>query len=87
MELEDSDLLPKLVSGDLIALETKYHRKCLAAMYNRARSCKSASAESDHSHLHGIAFADLVPFMEEFHMEQDVSPIFKLADLARLYKT
>ena len=38
LELENADLLAKLASGDLIALEVKYHSKCLAALYNRARS-------------------------------------------------
>ena len=87
IELEDSFLLAKLAAGDMIAIEAKYHSKCLAALYNKARSAKQVCNESDDSHLHGIAFAELVAFMEDFRMEQNVSPVFKLADLAKLYQT
>ena len=38
MELEDTDLLAKLAPGDMVALEAKYHTKCLAKLYNRARA-------------------------------------------------
>ena len=71
----------------MIAIEAKYHSKCLAALYNKARSAKHVCNESDDSHLHGIAFAELVAFMEDFRMEQNISPVFKLADLAKLYQT
>ena len=81
MELEGGDLLTTLASRDLVALEAKYHSKCLAALYSQARSCKSAIAESDDSHFQDIALAELVAFLEEFRMEQNVSPIFKLTDL------
>ena len=33
----DSLLLAKLSLGDMVALEAKYHTKCLLAFYNRAR--------------------------------------------------
>ena len=71
----------------MIAIEAKYHSKCLAALYNKARSAKQECSESDDSHLHGIAFAELVAFMDDFRMEQNISPVFKLADLAKLYQT
>ena len=40
----------------------------------------------DHACLHAIAFAELVPYMEGFWMEGSVAPVFKLADMAHLYK-
>ena len=40
----------------------------------------------DHADLHSIAFAELVAYMEDFRMEGSVAPVFKLADLAHLYK-
>ena len=86
-ELEDFFLLAKLAAGDMIAIEAKYHSKCLATLYNKARSAKQVCNESDDSHLHGIEFAELVAFMEDFRMEQNISPVFKLADLAKLYQT
>ena len=42
--------------------------------------------ESDDADLHGIAFAELVAYMEDLQMEEGVVPVFKLADLAHLYK-
>ncbi len=67
----------------MIALEEKYHSKCLATLYNRTRAANNASADSDDSDLHG----KLVAFMEDFRLEEKVAPVFQLADLAQLYKT
>ena len=38
--LQDQKLLAKLSTGDLIALEAKYHIQCLVSLYNRARQSK-----------------------------------------------
>ena len=62
MELEGTALLAKPAAGDMIALEAKYHSKCLAILYDRTRAANNASADSDDSDLHGIAFAELVTF-------------------------
>ena len=84
--LEDTALLAKLEPGDMIALEAKYHRRCLVNLYNRARALEpTISDRSCDAHLHGIAFAELVAFMEDFRKE-DIAPVFKLADLALMYK-
>ena len=54
--------------------------------YNRARATDSTSSDSDrNAHLHGIAYAELVAFMEDLHKEESVAPIFKLKDLAQMY--
>ena len=37
VELENTALLTKLELGDMIALEAKYHQKCQANLYKRAR--------------------------------------------------
>ncbi len=83
LELEDTSLLAKLAPGDMIALEAKYHGRCLVALYNRARNARTMHVNEDHADLHGIAF---VAYMEDFRMEGSVAPVFKLADLAHLYK-
>ena len=81
--LEDTVFLAKLAPGDMIALEAKYHLKCLSTLYNRARATDSTSSDSDsNAHLYGIAFVELVAFMEDLHKEESVAPIFKLKDLA-----
>lgn len=88
MELEDTALLAKLAPGDMIALEAKYHCKCLLKLYNRTRvATATVAVENVDLHLHGIAFAELVSYMEDYRMEEDVAPVFKLAELAQMYKT
>lgn len=89
IELEDADLLAKLAPGDMVALEAKYHTKCLTKLYNRARAA-AASTSADagvDTRLNGIAFAELVTFMEDTRKEEGIIPTFKLSDLACMYKT
>ena len=76
----DTALLAKLAPGDMIALEAKCH-KCLAALYNRARSASSNSSIGEcHNDYESIAFAVLVAYMEDYHKETSVAPVFKLSD-------
>ena len=86
LELEDSLLQSKLAPGDMIAFEAKYHGRCLVGLYNRARKARAMHVSEDHADLHGIAFAEYVAYIEDFRMEEGVAPVFKLADLAHLYK-
>jgi hypothetical protein len=87
LELEDTTRLTKLAPRDMIAIEAKYHRKCLVKLYNRARAADTTSdCKNPDAHLHGIAFAELVTYMEDIRMEESVAPVFKLADLANMYK-
>ena len=37
MKLKRNDLLAKLSSGDMIAIEAKYHARCLVSLYNDVR--------------------------------------------------
>ena len=84
LELEDTALLTKLAAGDMIAIEAKYHNNCLRSLYNRARQA-APKDDADDSCLHGIAFAELVAFLEDMKNE-DSAPVFKLTDIAQLYK-
>jgi len=87
LELEDTALLAKLAAGDMIAIEAKYHKNCLSTLYNKARQATFHDSTGDEDNrLHGIAFAELVAFMEEVSSDEDNAPVFKLADLAQLYK-
>ena len=62
----------------MIALEAKYHRKCLVNLYNRARSLDTATSDKDcEVHLHGIVLAELVASMEDLWKE-DIAAVFKL---------
>ena len=74
-------------AGDLIAQDAQYHVQCLISLYNRARETK-ASEKSDADTLnHGIAFAELVSYIEDARMDDLVAPIFKLTNLVNLYST
>ena len=86
--LEDTELLAKLSTADMVALEAKYHTKCLVSLYNRARKAK-AEGHTDINEteaLSGIAFAELVMYIEEMRqLDEERAPVFKLSDLAQLY--
>ena len=61
----------------------------LAQLYKRHRKSQAAVAsqqEVPDKHLHGIAFAESVMFLEQTHAEKEIAHVFKMADLARLYK-
>lgn len=87
--LEDTDLLRRLSAGDMVALEAKYHTKCLVGLYNRARKPQSereGSTEKERE-VSGIVFAELVLYMEETRQDEETAPVFKLADLVHLYQS
>lgn len=87
--LEDTALLAKLSAGDMVAQDAKYHSKCLASLYNRARSVKSRGEVTDKTdEFSGIAFAELVIYIEEVRQADELgAPVFKLSDLAQLYSS
>ena len=49
-------------------------RNCLRALYNKIRP--AALKDEDADCLHGIAFAELVVFMEDMHADEDNAPVF-----------
>ena len=87
--LNEERLLAKLSGGDLIALEAKYHTKCLSLLYRKAQYAKEGKEESEQPRhrLDGIALAELVSYIEEFGTSSAELPTFKLADLANMYKS
>ena len=72
--LNDSKLIAKLSSGDLIAIEAKYHSKCLVRLYNRTRSLKlqkvAEASNTEAVELSELVFAELVACIEEV-LEED----------------
>ncbi|KAI4830181.1 hypothetical protein KUCAC02_001831 [Chaenocephalus aceratus] len=70
----------------MIAIEAKYHHHCLRSLYNRARQAAPKGNEGDDSCLHSIAFAELVAYLEDMKSDEDSAPVFKLTDIAQLYK-
>ncbi|CAC5382291.1 unnamed protein product [Mytilus coruscus] len=86
LELQDTVLLAKLSVGDLISQEAKYHAKCLIKLYNKAsRQTPKTKKENQESVIHGIVLAELIEYIDSSRSGTDIVPIFKLADLAKLY--
>ena len=48
-ELQDSLLLARISSGDLVVTETKYHFNCLSAFNNKYQSTQRAQKSSSNS--------------------------------------
>ena len=42
-ELGESKVIAKLSEGDMVAIERKYHKKCLTSLYNRFRKHQQQS--------------------------------------------
>ena len=70
----------------MVAQDVKYHKRCLTALYNRYRALKDTPKDGEHSSevLHGIALAELISYIDEAQ-DCEVSPVFRLADLTKLY--
>ena len=72
---------------DMVALEAKYHTKCLLDLYNHARKVQTAQQRisSKDDEISGIVFAELVMYTEEACLAAKTAPVFKLTDMAKLY--
>ena len=81
--------MAKLSTGDLVALEAKYHAPCLALLYKKEATVAEEEEKEDVENLRrpeGIALAELVSYIEESHMSSAAElPVFKLAELADKY--
>jgi len=67
-DLQDSALLKHIAGGDMIAIEAKYHKKCMTNLTNRHRAflCRNQdwqSREEDKKN-EARAFVKLISFME-----------------------
>lgn len=93
--LGDGKLLARLSAGDAVAQDLIYHPKCLANLYNRERAHQNIQ-EQEKVQAHNqkfkdaypIAFAELITYITELKaVPYNSDPkIFKLADLATLYR-
>ena len=87
IKLQDKLLLAKLSAGDLIAQDAQYHVQCLVSLYNWARETKISDSFDVDTVNQGIAFAELVSYIEDSRMDDLFAPVFKLTDLVNLYST
>lgn len=85
-EMEDTEILSKISSGDLIAIESKYHLACLVKYRNKYRSFlrEHNSSENDERERNKArAFAELVAYIET--SLEDGIYLYKLSELHYLY--
>lgn len=72
----------------MIAQEAKYHPRCLVSLYNKvAVQQDKEGLDTTNSANHGIALAELLTYIDEARIDEDVAPVFKLANLLKLYST
>lgn len=80
-------LLSKLSGGDMIALDAKYHAKCLAGLYNKSRCSEMQTTSSGVHVCEGVVFAELVNFIEKSLKDSnETHPVFKMSVLTKMYK-
>ena len=69
--------------------EAKYHANCLVELYNASnRKTEEDKKENFNGVSHGIALAELIAYTEDKKCSvtvNDKAPVFKLADLVKLY--
>lgn len=91
--LNHGKLLAKLSAGDVVAQELKYHPQCLVKLYNSERAHLNSIMQEESCNnlgkgLYPVAFSELVIYiMDSKVTNTETAPvIFRLADLASLYK-
>ena len=85
-ELEDRILMPRMASGDLIAIEAKNHTSCLVNLYNRYRSHlrnMHTAVGVDEKMNESRAFVELLEHID--NCSQAGTHTLKLSELHALY--
>ena len=85
--LQDQQLLAKLSAGDLVAQDAKYHLGCLVSLYNRAAAeqARKGKQNTTDNLSRSVTLAELLTYVDESRMDEDLAPVFKLAGLVKLY--
>ena len=85
LQLQNKKLLAKLSIGDLIAQEAMYHPACLTELYRKAKVQSIDKEFTEEENMsYSLVFAELTEYMEECRQTENL-PVFKLADLTKLY--
>ena len=86
LKIGDTKLLAKLAAGDVIAFDVIYRKGCLVDLYNKAKQVETqqTSSDSDLGVYGGIAFSELVMYLEEKLSEEP--HVVKLAEVVSLYQ-
>ena len=89
LELGNFELLGRMSEGNLIAIDAKYHLKCLISLRNQYRSlCAQkmldANDELDNAKLDkSVAFVELIEYIDQ--CVDDGVHMFKLSEVSSLY--
>ena len=87
-ELLNEGLIAKLSESNLVATESKYHKRCLAEFYNKVRTfaSKASTAEQEKSIVEGIVVAEIERYMRgTIEVESGNIPVLYVAELKNLY--
>lgn len=86
--LDDKELFDATEGWEHGCTVSQVPSKLFPNLYIRARKIKEVVGKwTDHEHaITGLTFAELVGNIQEDHTEGETSPVFKLAELAQLYK-
>ena len=83
--MQGDNLLTKLSSGDVVAIEMKYHPQCLVNLYNRDRAQSGYSKKSRKTGVaRNTAYAEMLSYMQEILEDDDTAPVFQLSELTKL---
>ena len=86
-DLQDRNLLAKLASGDMVAIDAMYHRNCLTSLYRRAEKLSTAQrTEYEEDMVHALCFAETVSYIENFRDNTDTAAVFSMPHLCKLYR-
>ena len=68
--------------------DAKYHTKCLSVLQDRVRNAESEGLKykAKEREVPGIVFAELVLYIEETRLGEDMAQVFKLANIIELYQ-
>lgn len=88
VQMKDSQLIGKLAAGDMVAIEAKYHSRCMLAYKRKytayVKSCsETETSANDDSPAEARTLAELISFMES-SAESGIL-LFKLSSLHDLY--
>lgn len=71
-----------------MAHDAKYHPCCLVKLHNRATALEEKHKVNQTDKVfHGIALAELLTYIDERRIDENIAPVFKLADIVKLYST
>lgn len=84
--LEKDKRLLNILDGGHGLKNVVYHKKCRTGYLNKARA-KESHQPAESSQKDGVVLAKLYGHMTEVRRQSDSPPVFKMADLARLYCT